>query len=240
MAVNKYTIDKRILDILGLRHKIFCEELKTTESSNLEYDIFDLLGVHFAYLENDKIQGTVRLLEKNNYFGNMFGFKMEEDYDMSQLDSIGNLGEVARSCVISSKRNTKIIFYLWNIMAKYALDNGIEYLCTLAAPETDSLLDSDLVYNMAQNLGLVYEGVSVVKLKSDIYLENPRFPIFSQATRESIDLSDKKLFPKLMNLYNKLGFKVIGEPVFNSQFRMCNIPMIGKSEDLYKTTSRFT
>jgi putative hemolysin len=123
-----------------LRYEVFVEELGASGASvdhdaRLERDGFDPHFDHLLLIDNrrnpDQLQdvvGAYRLLppEKLAATG---GYYSEGEFDLSELKASGRrLLELGRSCVHRDMRGGAAMFILWNGLADYVLERGIEVM----------------------------------------------------------------------------------------------------------------
>jgi L-ornithine Nalpha-acyltransferase len=127
-----------------LRYRVFVEELGGTgplvdHAARLERDEFDPLFDHLLLIDPgqdpgtlDHVIGAYRLLP-----GDRVGqgrFYSEGEYDLAPLRTSGRrLLELGRSCVHPEHRGGTAMFHLWNGLADYVLERGIEVLFGVAS-----------------------------------------------------------------------------------------------------------
>lgn len=123
-----------------LRYLVFVEELGADgplvdHAARLERDGFDDLFEHLLLIDNradpaglDYVAGVYRLLPSDR-LGPGGRFYSEGEYDLTPLRESGRkLLELGRSCVHPDHRGGTGMFHLWNALADYVLDRGIEIL----------------------------------------------------------------------------------------------------------------
>jgi putative hemolysin len=128
-----------------LRYHVFVEELGADgplvdHAARLERDAFDPLFDHLLLIDNrrdpdslDDVVGVYRLLPCDR-LGQGGRFYSEEEYDLAPLrDSGRRLLELGRSCVHRDHRGGAAMFHLWNGLADYVLERGIEILFGVAS-----------------------------------------------------------------------------------------------------------
>lgn len=126
-----------------LRYSVFVEELGgdgplVDHHSRLERDEFDDAVDHLVLVDTrrdkgDHVVGVYRLLtdEAAARFGR---FYCDAEYDLSALRQSGRrLLELGRSCVHPDYRGGAGMFLLWNALADYVMDRGIEILFGVAS-----------------------------------------------------------------------------------------------------------
>lgn len=128
-----------------LRYAVFVEELGASgpmvdHAARLERDDFDPIYDHLILVDTrrdaaalDHVVGVYRLLPSDRAAA--FGrFYCDSEYDLTRLRASGRrLLELGRSCVHPDYRGGAAMFLLWNALAQYVLDHGIEVLFGVAS-----------------------------------------------------------------------------------------------------------
>lgn len=135
-------------DILAserLRYRVFVEELGgdgplVDHAGRFERDEFDAVNDHLILVDTtrdtatlDHVVGVYRLLRSDQAAA--FGrFYCDSEYDLGPLRASGRrLLELGRSCVDSRYRGGVAMYLLWNALADYVLNHGIEVLFGVAS-----------------------------------------------------------------------------------------------------------
>lgn len=128
-----------------LRYRVFVEELGgdgplVDHQNRFERDEFDPVNDHLILIdpcrnpkEFDHVVGVYRLLrgDRAAEFGR---FYCDGEYDLGPLKASGRkLLELGRSCVDADYRGGTAMFLLWNGLADYVLEHGIEVLFGVAS-----------------------------------------------------------------------------------------------------------
>jgi len=128
-----------------LRYDVFVAELGgdgplVDHSARLERDAFDPFFDHLVLVDNrrdpaglDHVIGAYRVMpgERRAAAGQFYS---EGEYDLTPLlDSGRRLLELGRSCVHADHRGGAAMFHLWNGLAEYVLERGIEILFGVAS-----------------------------------------------------------------------------------------------------------
>ncbi|MGQ0564047.1 MAG: GNAT family N-acetyltransferase [Gemmobacter sp.] len=128
-----------------LRYAVFVEELGgdgplVDHDARLERDDFDALFDHLILIDRrrdaallDDVVGVYRVLPSAR-IGAGGRFYSEGEYDLGPLRASGRqLLELGRSCVHPDHRGGSAMFHLWNGLADYVLERGIEVLFGVAS-----------------------------------------------------------------------------------------------------------
>jgi putative hemolysin len=128
-----------------LRYAVFVEELGgdgplVDHAARLEADEFDPAFDHLLLVDSrrdagglDDVVGVYRLLTGDAAAG-VGRFYSETEYDLTPLKASGRrLLELGRSCVHRDYRGGTAMYHLWNALADYVLDRGIEVLFGVAS-----------------------------------------------------------------------------------------------------------
>ncbi|WP_112311217.1 GNAT family N-acetyltransferase [Pseudogemmobacter bohemicus] len=130
-------------DLFGaqrLRYLVFVEELGASggmidHARRIETDAFDAIFDHLVLIDKrippesgDHVVGAYRLLpcDKLPPGGRFYS---EDEYDLAPLRATGRrLLELGRTCVHPDHRGGAAMFLLWNGLAEYVLERGIEVM----------------------------------------------------------------------------------------------------------------
>ncbi len=123
-----------------LRYQVFIDELGATgplvdHENRLEVDEFDPFFDHLLLIDARRdpqtlshVVGVYRLLPPER-FAAAGRYYSETEFDLTTLKSSGRrLLELGRSCVHPDMRGGAAMFLLWNGLAEYVLERGIEVL----------------------------------------------------------------------------------------------------------------
>lgn len=123
-----------------LRYRVFVQELGATgpmvdHAAALERDAFDPHFDHLLLIDTrrdaaalEDVVGVYRLLPSDR-LAQVGRFYSEDEYDLTALKSSGRkLVELGRSCVHADFRGGTAMLLLWNALAGYVLERGIEIL----------------------------------------------------------------------------------------------------------------
>jgi putative hemolysin len=141
---NPYTLklaenEAELVAAQRLRYRVFVQELGAkpdpgTMTAGLERDHFDPYFDHLVLLDNriadpmEAVVGVYRLL-RSEIAQKQVGFYGASEFDLSKITrSNRSAVELGRSCVAPAHRGGVALHMLWNGVADYVLDHGIEIL----------------------------------------------------------------------------------------------------------------
>ncbi|MGG7646282.1 GNAT family N-acetyltransferase [Rhodovulum sp. YNF3179] len=194
-----------------LRYEVFVAELGgdgagVDHENRLETDRYDAYYDHLLLIDTrrdadalDDVVGVYRLL-KGADADRAGGFYTATEYDLSPLLASGRkLLELGRSCVHPDHRGGTAMFHMWNALAEYVLDNGIEILFGVASfhgtdPEALSQPLSYLHYNHLAPPDLRVRAIA------------PHYTPMDRLPREAVDRRAAMVAtPALIKAYLRLG-----------------------------------
>lgn len=128
-----------------LRYRVFVTELGgdgplVDHDAGIEQDHFDSHFDHLVLLDDslggddaDRVIGTYRVL-RDDQAARIGQFYSEDEYDISVLRASGRrLMELGRSCLDPRYRGGAAMYHLWQALAGYVEDHGIEILFGVAS-----------------------------------------------------------------------------------------------------------
>lgn len=128
-----------------LRYRVFVQELGADgevadHDQQIERDALDEVADHLILVDTrrdpasgDHVVGVYRLL-RGDVAARFGRFYCDEEYDLAPLRAAGrSLVELGRSCVDPAYRGGAGMYMLWNALADYVLDHGIEVLFGVAS-----------------------------------------------------------------------------------------------------------
>jgi putative hemolysin len=139
-AVRLATTPEDLIAAQRLRYEVFVQELGgdgplVDHANRLERDDFDSHFDHLILVDRQidpatgtHVIGAYRVLpsDRRTAVGHFYS---ETEFDLSPLLASGRrLLELGRSCVHADHRGGTAMFHLWNGLAEYVLDRGIEIL----------------------------------------------------------------------------------------------------------------
>ncbi|GLS88654.1 ornithine-acyl-ACP acyltransferase [Cypionkella aquatica] len=194
-----------------LRYEVFVQELGASgalvdHAARLERDEFDPYFDHLLLIDPSRsaedlqdVVGVYRLLPSDR-LAQSGRFYSEAEFDLTALKASGRkLLELGRSCVHADYRGGTAMLLLWNALADYVLENGIEVLFGAASFHgTDmSVLALPLAY--LQHFHLAPPDLRVTARAAQA-------AEFSQIPPEKLDRKAAMLAtPALIKAYLRLG-----------------------------------
>lgn len=194
-----------------LRYQVFVVELGgdgplVDHEARLERDEFDPVFDHLILIDPrrdadalDDVVGVYRVLQGEK-LAKGGRFYSENEYDLSALKSSGRrLLELGRSCVHIEYRGSAAMFHLWNGLADYVAENGIEVLFGVASFHGTNVAD------LAQPLAYLHHH----HLAPEALRVRARPEQFQPMDVLPLDQLDRKLAmsgtPALIKAYLRLG-----------------------------------
>ena len=221
-----------LLASLRLRYKVFVEELGATGAGvshdlQLEIDTFDPFCDHLVLVDPNRCEadlehviGVYRLL-RGETAASECGFYSSSEFDLSPLiDSGRSLVEIGRSCVHPDVRYGAAMFQLWNRLADYVLDNGIEIMFGVASFHGTNArrLSNPLSYLHCRHLAP--EDLRVTANPQDV--EPVRLLPCDEVDRQAA----LKSIPPLIKSYLRLGGFVGDGAFFDFEFNTTDVCLI--------------
>ena len=150
LCVRLARSDRDLRAAQRLRYEVFVTELGATgpmidHEARLERDAFDPFFDHLLLIDPRRdpealqdVVGVYRLLPPEN-LPRAGRYYSEAEFDLTGLQTSGRrLLELGRSCVHADMRGGAAMVLLWNALADYVLDRGIEVMFGAASfPGTD-------------------------------------------------------------------------------------------------------
>ena len=195
-----------------LRYRVFVEEMGAEASPEQravrrEWDAYDPWFDHLLLIYRDpaiadpldRVVGVYRLMQGDVAAAGI-GFYGAGEYDLSPIVESGRRAvELGRSCVAAEHRGGPGVHLLWNGLAEYVMERGIEVLFGVASfPGTDpDRLAEPLAY--LHHHHLAPEDLRV-RARAEHFVEMNRMP--AEAVEPSRAL---KAIPPLIKAYLRLG-----------------------------------
>jgi len=205
----------RIVAAQRLRHQIFTSEygadLET--DSGIDQDRFDPWCEHFVVMDqHSEVVATTRLLH-GDVAARIGGFYSEDEFNLDRLKrNPGVFAELGRTCIHSDYRSGAALSMLWSEVAKYLVQEGIDYLLGCASI---SMLDG------GYKAWRITQQVQQEHLAADDFRVIPKRTLPHLASHQL--KTDKVAIPPLLRTYMRLGAEVCGEPCWDPAFRCADL-----------------
>lgn len=208
------TQDKQaIRQAQALRYRVFSEEmgaeLETTIPAH-DSDRFDEYCHHVLIFETatNRVIGCTRILT-SQYIQEIGGFYSESEFDLSEILSLqGQFMEIGRTCVDPNYRNGAVITLLWSELARFMVENEIDYLMGCASVP----MPDDRYHPLLANLK--NHHMTKHNLRA-----HPKRPLRSTLNQADYTLT----IPSLLKAYLRLGAEICGEPCWDPAFKVADI-----------------
>ncbi|ARE39149.1 hypothetical protein RGUI_1008 [Rhodovulum sp. P5] len=202
-----------------LRYEVFVAELGgdgplVDHEARLERDEYDPHYQHLLLIDTrrdaaalDHVVGVYRLLTSDGA-ARLGKFYSEDEYDLTALKASGRkLLELGRSCVHADYRGGTALYHLWNGLADFVLDHGVEVLFGVASFHGTDIDDlAEPLSYLHQNF-LAPESMRV-RVRPEV------FQTMDLIAPETIDRKRAMLaMPALIKAYLRLG-GFVGEGAF--------------------------
>lgn len=197
-----------------LRYDVFVRELggggaMVDHDEGLERDRFDPYFDHMLISDDSSghVVGVYRLL-RGDQAEEVGQFYSEDEYDLTVLRQSGRkLLELGRSCLHADYRGGAAMFHLWNGLADYVADHGIEVLFGVA-----SFHGTD-VTPLAQPLSMLHHN-HLAPPELRVRAQPEHFQSMDLVAPEDLDRRAAMLqVPALIKAYLRLG-GFVGEGAF--------------------------
>lgn len=200
--------------VLRLRYEVFYTELGRGDApaGGLDLDEYDLRCDHILVTERatGRVVGTYRLNTIEGA-GDASGFYAHGEFSIEDLPPrvIKRAVELGRACIARDHRNTRVLFLLWRVLARFLEKNRKRYLFGCCSIFTQDGVTAARILRRLERDGRVHETISVSPRPEKACL--PADPVPADETEE-IEL------PALVNIYLRIGAKICGEPAIDREF----------------------
>jgi putative hemolysin len=220
-----------------LRYKVFYEECAAVPNAHaaqnqIDQDDYDAFADHLIVVDTtdgvEQIVGTYRLIRQECAL--KYGhFYSSGEYDLTPLlDSGSTLLELGRSCVLAQYRSRPILNLLWQGIADYVADNGIEIMFGCA-----SLHGTD-IRSIARPLSYLYHYHLAPEPLRPRAIKG-RYINMNLMPKE--DINPREAFnelPPLIKGYIRVGGAIGDGAVIDSQFNTTDVCIVMQTKMLTK------
>jgi putative hemolysin len=184
-------------------------------AEELDVDRFDRYCEHLIVRDLDcgEVVGTYRILPPSGARA-AGGYYSEQEFDLRRIDHLRpGLVEVGRSCIHPDYRGGAVISLLWSGLADWMLKQRHEHLMGCASvPMNDGGLAATAVWLQAARSSLAP-------------LEYRVFPHCPMPLRD-LPAGFAPAIPPLVKGYLRLGAWVCGEPAWDPDFNVADLPVL--------------
>ena len=232
------TTGEDVISAQRLRYRVFVDELggggqDVDHEHRLECDRFDPYFDHLILFDHarpvdpiDRAVGVYRIMRAEQAKG-AGGFYSENEYELSSLRNSGRkLLELGRSCVDADYRGGTAMYHLWNGLAQYVADYGIEILFGVASfhgTDIDALAEP---LSFLHHNHLSPESVRV-------RVQNRHFQSMNRMPANAVDRNRAMIgMPALIKAYLRVGGSV-GEGAFiDREFNTTDVCLVMDTEHM--------
>ena len=230
-----------------LRYEVFVAELGgdgplVDHHARLEKDEFDPFYDHLVLIDKtrdagalDHVVGVYRLL-RGDEAEKLGKFYVEDEYDLTVLKQSGRkLLELGRSCLHRDYRGGTAMYQLWQGLAEYVLEHGIEVLFGVA-----SFHGTDIAALKMPLSYLHYAHLAPPELR--VRAQAPHFQRMDLVPRDEVDRKAAMLAtPALIKAYLRLG-GFVGEGAYvDHAFNTTDVCLVMDTERMNaKTRALYT
>lgn len=208
-----------------LRHRIFAEEMGARLESaepGIDADRFDPYCEHLIVRRCDtaEVVGCYRILTDEQAY-RAGGYYSQSEFDLTRiLPLAGRTMEVGRSCVHPDYRNGAAIALLWKGLARFIVENQIDYLIGCASvPLAKGTLEAQLIYERLARS----------------HLAPPRYRTFPKVPLPRLQLTGvlpTPQVPPLIKAYLRAGAQICGEPAWDPAFNVADLFLLLRTETI--------
>lgn len=208
-----------------LRHRVFVEEMGARidcTETGIESDRYDPFCQHLIVHDraDDRVVGCYRILT-DTQAALAGGYYSQNEFDMTRvLAMAGRFMEVGRTCVHPDYRNGAVIGLLWNGLARFMIQNKIDYLMGCA---------SIPLRNGTHQAHAIYQRLAKNHLAPEHFRTFPRVPL---PRMQLAGAAEKVMVPPLVRAYLRAGAMICGEPSWDPQFNVADLFILMRVEDI--------
>lgn len=237
--------DRDLMAAQRLRYGVFVKELgadgpMVDHTARLERDAFDPMFDHLLLIDRrrdavalDDVVGVYRLLPGERVAADQ-RFYSETEFDLAPLRASGRrLLELGRSCVHADYRGGNAMLHLWNALAGYVLERGIEIMFGAA-----SFHGTDVV-RLAQPLAFLHHN-HLAPPELRVRAIGPDAQPMNLVSAEDIDRRAALLgTPALIKAYLRLGGFVGDGAYLDRDFNTTDVCLVMDTAQMSARHRRF-
>lgn len=230
----------------SLRYEVFVDELGANgptvdHATRREVDEFDAHCEHLLLIDRSldvpRVVGVYRMMTAA-HAARAGRFYSESEFDLTPLKADGRrFLELGRSCVHKQYRGGPSMYYLWNALAAYVLENDIEILMGVASFHGT---DPGVIAQSLAFLNAFHLAPEDLRVRARVYQRMDLVP------RNQIDtLAATREIPALIKAYLRLGGFVGDGAYIDREFNTIDVCLLmdtarmnEKSRDSYTRKAR--
>lgn len=199
-----------------LRYNVFANELGADvrgAEPGIDKDRFDDHCHHVAVFDNKTaaLIATTRLLDNQGRLATG-KFYSETEFDISAiLKEEKSYLEIGRTCIHPDYRRGAALPMLWQGIARFVMENGIDYLfgcASIALSSGDRYINSIMTHLRNKHFSSADRRV------------RPLIPLRLEA---DLPLADDVILPTLLKAYLRQGAVICGEPYWDAAFGVADV-----------------
>lgn len=221
--------EEEVREAQALRFQVFAVEmgarLASSASQGLDVDVFDGYCEHLLVRVEDEngepgpVVGTYRVLTPTAA-RRAGGFYSETEFDLTRLRGMrSQLVEVGRSCVHADHRSGGAILALWGALAEFM---GRNKLSTMIGCASVGMRDGG---HFAASLWRQLAAQHLAPIDCRV---RPRLPLPIHSLRQDLMVEP----PALIRGYMRCGAQLMGEPAWDPDFNVADLPLLLRVSDL--------
>ena len=203
-----------------LRYRVFVGEMGariTGRTPGRDEDIFDPWCEHLVVRDTDadRIVGTYRILTADRA-KRIGAFYSEGHFDLTRLARLKpGMAEIGRACIHPDYRTGATIMLLWQGIARFMRERGVDYLIGCASVAMD---------DGGANAVSVYEHAAARHLAPIEHRVRPRNPLMPPGVaRALLARAAAPILPPLLKGYLRVGAWIGGEPGWDPEFNTADL-----------------
>jgi putative hemolysin len=221
--------EDEVREAQALRFQVFAKEmgarLGPSAAAGLDADVFDPFCEHLLVRaggsadEPGPVVGTYRVLTPAAA-KRAGGFYSETEFDLTRLRGLRTrMVEVGRSCVHAEHRSGGAILALWGALTEFMGRNRLD---TMIGCASVGMRDGG---HVAASL---YRQLALQHLAPIDCRVRPRLPLPIDALRQDLQVEP----PALIRGYLRCGAQVMGEPAWDPDFQVADLPLLLRTANL--------
>jgi putative hemolysin len=203
-----------------LRYRVFSQEYGASFRApfGLDRDHFDKHCLHLVVRDTatGELVGYTRVLTREASVA-AGGFYSESEFELDMVAGLhGRVAEIGRTCIDPRHRGGAVIAVLWSRLARYMVEERIDYLIGCASVA----------------LAEGYDIGGIVSQVRQKYLGDPQYRVVPRTPIDTLVGGEAERMPALLKAYLRMGAKVCGEPCWDPDFNCLDFFILLAVDDL--------